>query len=380
MAWARRTFWRWMTALVNRPFFDSPFYVVESLHIARAYGVVAELGIADLLHERPLSAAELATATDADPQALLRILRTLAAFGVFAQDRDGRFRLTRRAQALRSGVPGSLRSWLRLMGRKEMWQAYSCTLEGVRSGKPPFEIAHGMSFWSYVEGNPQFAQTFFAALADWTDGHVTEVVDAFDFGRFRSVIDVGGGMGALLEKILLRYPQVQGTLFDRADTVRNAAERFRELGLADRCQFVGGSFMESVPGGHDAYVLKQVIADWHDDGARDILSNVRRSMDAGATLLVIGAVVDPRNGRHRTVKLLDQENAALLPGRFRTREELDALLASSGFELVRVHPTSYADLHIAEGRPAAGAAPRPGVHEASRAKSADSSAARGQDW
>ena len=87
------------------------------------------------------------------------------------------------------------------MGRKEMWQAYACTLEGVRSGRPPFEIAHGMPFWNYVDAQGEFARTFFAAFADWTDAH-NQVVEAFDFGRFRNVIDVGGGMGVLLEGIL----------------------------------------------------------------------------------------------------------------------------------------------------------------------------------
>ena len=108
-----------------------------------------------------------------------------------------------------------------------------------------------------------------------------------------------------------------------------------------------------MPGGHDAYLLKNVIVDWHDDAARTILANLRRSMGLDATLLVIGPVVDPRNGKQRLVKLLDQENAVLLPGRFRTRGELQSLLGGAGFDLVDLHSTSYSDLQIAEARPAA---------------------------
>ena len=355
MSWLGRTFWRYLTALVNPPLYQSPFYAIESLHVARAYSVAAELGIADLLRDGPRSIEQLAADSQANPQSLLRILRLLASFGVFAEDRQGRFCLTGRARVLRSDVPGSLRAWLILMGRKEMWQAYACTLEGVRSGKPPFELAHGMPFWDYLAAHPELAQTFFTALADWTDGHCSQVVEAFDFGRFRNIIDVGGGMGLLLEKILTRYPGVSGTLFDRAETVHSAQKRFQRLGLGERCRFVGGSFFDSIPVGHDAYVFKHVIQDWHDEGARDVLCNVRRSMAPDATLLVIGPVVDPRNGKQRLVKLLDQENAVLLPGRFRTRDELQSLLASAGFDLLGLHPTSFSDLQIAEARPAAAA-------------------------
>ncbi len=122
-------------------------------------------------------------------------------------------------------------------------------------------------------------------------------------------------------------------------------------GLGEHCRFIGGSFFDAIPEGQDAYVLKHVITDWDDAGARGLLQNVHRSMGPGATLLVIGAVVDPRNGKHRLVKLLDQENAALLPGRFRTQAELESLLASSDFELLKVHPTAFLDLQIVEARP-----------------------------
>ena len=219
MSWLSSTFWRDPTALVNPPLYQSPFYAIESLHVARAYTVVAELGIADLLGDGPRTIDQLAADSQANPQSLLRILRLLASFGVFAEDRQGRFCLTGRARMLRSDVPGSLRAWLILMGRKEMWQAYACTLEGVRSGTPPFELAHGMPFWNYVDEQGEFASTFFAALHDWTDAHNRQIVEAFDFSRFRSIIDVGGGMGVLLERILLRYPDVRGTLLDRADAI-----------------------------------------------------------------------------------------------------------------------------------------------------------------
>ncbi len=267
MASVRSILWSKLVALVNLPRYQPAFYVVESLHLTRTYYVAAELGIADLLNERRQTVAELAAATSTDPQSLFRILRTLAAFGVFAQDRQDRFRLTRRARVLLTGAPGSIRSWLILIGRTELWQAFACTLEGVRTGIAPFQLAHGTSFWNYVDEHPEFAATFFAALGDWTDAHCSQIVDSFDFGRFGSVIDVGGGMGRLLEKILVRFPGVNGVLFDRAEAVRIAEQRFQAAGLGEHCRFVGGSFFDSIPEGQDAYVLKHVITDWDDAGA-----------------------------------------------------------------------------------------------------------------
>ena len=340
----------WLVRLVNPPRYQSPFFVVESLHLTRAYSVVAELGIADLLAQRPYGIEELALAAGADARSLFRILRTLSAFGVFAQDRRGRFQMTRRARPLLSDGPQSLRSWLILMGRRELWHGFAHTLDGVKSGIPPFELAHGASFYDYLRAHPDLGEVFARALTNWTAWHASEVVKAYDFGHFHSLVDVGGGTGSFLECVLRNNPRLHGILFDQPETIRMAHPRFAAAGLLDRVQLIGGDFSEGIPAGADAYVLKHVLYDWENPSAARILQHCHRAMSADSTLLVIEGIVDPRNGVNRITKLLDLEMGALLRGGHRSRIETQTLLETAGFRLSTVHETAVADLQILEAK------------------------------
>jgi SAM-dependent methyltransferase len=321
---------------------------MESLHLARAYYVAAELGIADLLKERPRDVAELAAATGTDPNSLFRMLRALAAFGVFAQDRQGRFRLTRRARVLLSDAPGSLRSWVRMMGRPEIWQGYAHTLEAVKTGVPSFQLAHGTSYYEYMADHCETREAFFGGLGCWTEWQSSAIVKAYDFGRFATILDIGGGTGSLLSHVLLAHPKVRGILFDRPETLRLAEARFATAGLGERCQAVAGNYMDVLPRGADACIVKNTLCDCNDESAARLLGNCHSALEPGGTLLLIDAVVDPRSGRDRIVKLLDLEISALLPGGMRTAAELAALAEGCGFGQIKVHPTAAVDIQIIE--------------------------------
>jgi SAM-dependent methyltransferase len=342
--WLRRFFVR----LYNPPWFQPVCFVVESVHLTRAYYVAAELGIADLLQERPRDIAELAQITSTVPAALHRMLRTLASFGVFAENRRGEFRMTRRARVLLSEGRGSLRSWLILMGRSETWQGLARTLESVQTGIPGFELAHGIGFYDYLSKHPELRATFTNAMNGWTEWQCRELAEAYDFGRFGTVMDVGGGMGSLLERVLTTHPNLRGILFDQPETVQLARPRFEAAGLLNRCELVGGSFLTSIPAGADACILKHVVRDWDDEGARKILHHCHQALGPDGTLLIIEAVVDPRNGTDRIVKLVDLEMSSLSRGGFRTRAQLQALIEASGFRLVKIHPTGVPDSQILE--------------------------------
>jgi hypothetical protein len=339
-----------LARLWNPPRYQWPYFVVESLHLTRAYCVVAELGIADLVSERARNVAELAQAAECDPRSLYPLLRALASFGVFSEDRHGNFHMTRRARVLLSEHPKSLRPWLIFMGRTELWQGFAHSLEAVKAGVPAFELAHDMSYYEYLAKHPEFASVFYQALSGWNEWQCREILKAYDFGRFQSVVDVGGGVGCLIQQILATHPHARGILFDQPETLRLAQPRFESAGHSDRCQFVGGSFFESVPSGAELYVLKSVLNDFSDEQAARILQSCHQAMSAEATLLVADSVVNPRNGVDRVVKLLDIERAALQRGRFRTREEFQTLLKQSGFELTGVHSTSVMDIQLLEAK------------------------------
>ena len=196
--------------------------VLASVAVARCLHVIAELGIADRLAERPMTVDELAAATGAHADSLYRILRMLAARGIFAADDEARFHLTPTATVLRSDVAGSVRNRLRLAWQDLIWASYGELPHTVMTGEPAFDRAHGSPLFDYLAENPNANTAFDQAMAQISGPEDAAVAAAYDFGRHRLVVDVGGGRGGLLAAVLDRYPAVSGVLFEQPQVVADA--------------------------------------------------------------------------------------------------------------------------------------------------------------
>lgn len=315
--------------------------LINGYQVSQALHVVAALGIADLIAGGRRSTGELARATDADEDALYRVLRAVASVGVLDEDEERGFSLTPVGECLRSDMDESLAGWAAFIGRPYYWGAWAYLLHGVKTGEKPFRHLHGVDAWDYRKDRPEENAIFDEAMRSITRGVNEALIDAFDFARFTCVVDVGGGNGTLLAGILRAYPDVTAVLFDQAHVVAGANRVLRGAQVDDRCQVVGGSFFESVPEGGDAYVMKSILHDWDDAEATAILRVCRRSMRDDGCLLVIERVVAPAN-EGATAKLSDLNMLTILGGRERTLAEFRALLEAGGFELRREQQTAAA--------------------------------------
>ncbi|MEU8530274.1 MULTISPECIES: methyltransferase [Streptomyces] len=309
--------------------------LTDGKRISRVLHVVAELAIADELADGPLTVAELAERTDSHADSLGRVLRVAAAFGVLAEQPDGRYALTDVGAALRSGVPGSQRDMVLYNGDEMLWRSYGRLLHTVRTGEPAFEAAYGHGFFEHLEQNPDAGALFDRAMTGMSRATSHMLLDGFDFGRFGSIADIGGGRGLFLAELLGRHPQVRGTLVDRPTVVAEADKILAEAGVADRVDVVPGDFFGELPKGADAYVLKAVLHDWADDKAAAILGRIREALadNPEGRLLICEFLVGPANEWDRG-KLLDLDMLVRFGGRERSEQQWRALLATAGFELV----------------------------------------------
>jgi hypothetical protein len=268
--------------------------MIAMRHLPQALHVVSVLGIADLLADGPKSSDELAKDTGSHAHNLYRVLRTLVAAGVFAEDKAGRFRLTALGQPLRSDVAGSVRAAsIFLSGDSEI---EGLMVDCVHSGKTAIELASGTTNWiDYYQQEPTRAAVFNAAMTALSNAHYTGVVDAYDFQPIRKVVDVGGGHGRLLAMILTANPKMHGVLFDLPHALEGGERTIAEGGLSHRCKVVSGDFFRSVPVGADAYILSRVIHDWADEKAVSILKVVRRAMSTKGRLLLFETMIRANN-------------------------------------------------------------------------------------
>ena len=309
--------------------------------------VTAKLRLADHLRDGPRSVAELAVATKTHEDSLYRVLRAVTELGVFVEEPARTFRLNEAAELLRSDVPGSLRAAAEVSGEPWMRGPWGALLHSVQTGETAFNHMYGQGTFDFFAKNREAAVLFDAWQAAGTASGAKAVAGAYDFSGVRSVVDVGGGFGALLVEVLRRDANMKGVLFDLEHVIAEARTGF-DAGLAQRVEFVAGDFFKSVPSGHDLYLMKYILHDWNDERSRSILASTRKAMGGRGRLLVVEVIVGPPNqagGKVGDVFMLVRTG-----GRNRTEQEYRDLLASGGFEVTRVIPTET-DLAIIEATP-----------------------------
>ncbi|MDQ3701986.1 MAG: acetylserotonin O-methyltransferase [Chloroflexota bacterium] len=316
--------------------------------LSQALLVAAELGVADRLADGPLSCGVLAQQVGADEDALYRVLRALAGAGVFTESAPRTFALTALAEPLRTDHPRSVRPLARLFRQEWLWRPWGQLLEAVQTGSAVFQKIHGAPFFAYLGEHPDAAAVFDAAMTAGAPAGRSALAEAYDFAPLRTVVDIGGGEGALLAALLRSHPHLQGILFDQPAVVAGASAHLQAAGVAERCQIVGGDFFAAVPEGGDAYVLSQILHDWDDARATVILKNCHRAGHPGARVIAVERVLPPGDAPHPG-KLTDLNMLVLLAGRERTEAEYRALFAAAGFELTRSVPLPEGGWSAVEG-------------------------------
>jgi precorrin-6B methylase 2 len=313
-------------------------------YASQALCVTARLGVADVLAEGPQPVELIARQVGAHDHALYRILRAVAELAVVTELDGRRFALTALGDLLRSDVPGSLRAWATMIGMPFWHRTWSELYEVARTGEPSFIRANGADFFEHLAANPEDARAFEAGMSSLYTYRT--VIGAYNLSKFSTIVDIGGGSGAVLAETLAANPHLRGVLFDSPEAVACAAEVLSKAGVSSRCRVVGGDILSPVPGEGgvpeegDLYLLSGMIHVSTDDQAVRILSACRAAMSANARLLIAETVL-PDGSRQAIGKFMDLQMLAFTAdGYFRTEAEIRSLLGQAGFRWVRIAPSS----------------------------------------
>jgi O-methyltransferase domain/Dimerisation domain len=307
---------------------------------AEALFSAARLGIADLFGGDEKAASQVASDLGADPVAVTRLLRTMAALELLVETQPGTFRLTESGNFLRTDRPDSMQSFVEMFGDPAILAAWRELDTAVRTGETTFDKVFGTSFFGHLAMNPELSARFNAAMRQGTAMTATQLPGAYDFAAVHSVADIGGGDGTLLGAVLKAHPHLQGILFDTAEGLAQADATLTDNGVADRCETHIGDFFTSAPAGADLYMLKSVIHDWDDERCRTILGHVRSVIPAHGRLLIIEPVLPPTvDGTMPPQMYLSDLNMLVnVGGRERTRADFETLCSDAGFRLSTVTP------------------------------------------
>ena len=306
--------------------------------LPRCLHAAANLGIADALNDTPQSADMLAEATGTNPDALARTLRLLAANGVF-EYRDGLVAHSHLSRMLRADHPQSMRPLVRMFGLPGFWTMIGDIEYSVKTGIPAGEHVFDGGSWAHLSRDMEASRIFDEAMTAKAHGQVAGVVGAYDFSSAGTIGDIGGGRGHLLRAILNQTPSAQGVLFDQAHVVD-------QVDASERMTKQAGDFFKDTMPACDIYLLMEVIHDWDDQRARQILNKVRAAAAPGARVLLIEALIPESTGPSWPLTL--DLWMLTISGKQRTLEEYAALLAGAGFRFTKAVDTG-AGVSIVEG-------------------------------
>ncbi len=323
--------------------------LLSSLWMTQAIGTFARLGLADAIEAGADNAQALAAPQGLIPDRVYRMLRALTTCGIVSESGGQRFALTPLGRLLTSNAPNSMRTSAMLLTEyhANVWSGLGAALKGGVA----FEAQNGQPLFQWLHENPDEGARFQRMMLEVHSPETPAIVDAYEFDKFKHIVDVGGGHGMLLSAILEAHPGGRGTLCDLPEGI--AAAKRGAGGPLPHVEFVEGDLLESVPCKGDLYLLRHLLHDYDDDHCIRMLRNIRRIMPLSARVLALEKTI-PADDTPSPGRWLDLHVMLLTGGRERTEAEYRELFVKAGLKLLRVIPTAHPAVEIIEAVAAEG--------------------------
>ncbi|RCW99755.1 MULTISPECIES: methyltransferase [Kosakonia] len=303
--------------------------MITAYRYSTALHAFVKLGIPVCLGRMgPLRLAELSSICKVDASRLSRLLDVMTERHVVCISEAG-YSLSEEAEPLAD--ENSLESlWILCELGEEYWSIwpdYPSSLHSDNSASA-FENRHGEPFFSLLRSRPALKDTFDRLMAKITEELSTELVRYIECDAQAEVVDVGGGRGVLMKKLHQRYDLKSATVLD----VYSGNSR-TEAGI----DYLDGDFFARVTEDKDIYILKNILHDWDDADALNILQNCHRAMRADSKLYVVEIIKKSDSSKGKTLDLLMD---ALFLGKERFYDEYAALAQTAGFVIEGTFATS----------------------------------------
>lgn len=250
------------------------------------------LEIFNLLQDQGEQSLEtIAQKTDTEPERLYFVLRALAHIDVLEQKPGRVFAPTELSALLVTNNGPSMGHFAMHITEPAQWDAWKVLEDALHTGEVPFEKANGKGVYQFCQDNEWSGDVFINAMSFLTNHAVDALLDVYDFSRFKTVMDVGGGQGGLIARIVKRFG-CKGMLFEVPYVAETAPAYLEKQGISqDAVQIISGDVFKEVPEGADAIVMKYFISAWNDEDAMKILHNCKKALPHHGKLILLQAFV-----------------------------------------------------------------------------------------
>lgn len=302
----------------------------SAVWLSEAVVAAIRLGLPEAIEEEALGCDRLARQLDLNRALLYRLLRALAANGIFEECGPGQFQHTSLSRQLRADHPYSYQPMARLWGHPQVRRSWECLPSSLANAHSGIQNATGRPLYAQLQQDPEMAETFTAAMVSNSSHASRSLAEAIPVQD--TLVDLAGGVGTLLVTFLQAHPTLRGVVYDLDYLEAPAAAYFRSAGVEDRARFEKGDFTQSVPTGADTYLVKNTLWNFADEPVLQVFKQVRRALLAHpGQFYIIEYMLEPDNAAWTTVWDLQMLN--LPGGRARSPEDYQSLLQAAGLSL-----------------------------------------------
>ncbi|KAF5451965.1 hypothetical protein F2P56_022462 [Juglans regia] len=304
-----------------------------------------ELRIADIIHSHgvPVTlnqiASEIDSPTSPDIPYLARIMRSLVHKKIFTEHHlpdgsDTLYGSTETSRWLLHDAELSLVPMVIMENNPWQLSPWHCLSQCVKEGGIAFQKAHGCEMWDFAAKNPEFNKIFNDAMTCTTKIMMGVVLTEYKdgFNSIGSLVDVGGGTGEMIAKIIKSHQHIKAINFDLPHVVAAAP-------LRQGVSHVGGNMFEAIPSA-DAIFIKCVLHDWSDEHCIKILKNCKKAIPPkSGKVIIVDIVLEKENDDlyQDTRMVFDLVMMAhTTGGKERTEVEWKQLLMDAGFPRYKI--------------------------------------------
>ena len=290
--------------------------------------IIIKLGIIDLLNKNKMSCNELAEKSGTKPELLRKVLKVLCLSKVLNEPEKDVFEIGENGKDIISQKQKDLLSYI----WEDWWmKSWSNLGECLKTGEVPFEKSFGEDFYSYISKNSDAKRMFNSLMSLYSSIAIDSILNKYDFSGFKKIVDIGGGEGNIISRILEKNEDVRGVIFDLPHMLEDSKSYLESKGLSERCDVVSGDVFEPFKIIGDLYILKNVVHMCNDEKALKILRNCRETMDVDSKLLIIEHILED-NSPSNVFNIIMY---TLVNGKERTLENFINLSNDSGFKFIR---------------------------------------------
>lgn len=327
--------------MTTRKAYDHVFKMSHAYLISQSIFTVGMLGVPDLLTHGPMPIESIAEKVGADEDALYRVMRLLSSQEIFIEEADKHFALNDAADYLRRGTKHSFLNFALLINNSPApFDSVHRLLDCVKTGKTSFVQHFGKPVFDFIAEDPSLAEMVDAGMAAAHTQATEAFLDAYDLSSTGVFADIGGGRGEVVSKVLEKYQDIQGIIFDLPHVADRTRQLFSQNGYKDRCEVIPGDFHVDVPVHADVYFLRQILHDWTDAQCINILRNIGRHARPGSRLLIADCLIKER-AIQENANFYDVLMLYITGGRERTEKEFKAIFEASGFILTNIVETEF---------------------------------------